>query len=63
VRKGAALVVLEAMKMELTLSAPRDGIVGVVRHQTGEMVSEGTELITFVDGETPPDATGYSDRP
>jgi 3-methylcrotonyl-CoA carboxylase alpha subunit len=58
VTKGAVLVVLEAMKMELTLSAPRDGIVGTIRHQVGDMVSEGTELITFANVETPRQEAG-----
>jgi 3-methylcrotonyl-CoA carboxylase alpha subunit len=47
VKKGAPLLVLEAMKMELTLSAPIDGTIGTLRHAVGEMVEEGTELVTF----------------
>ncbi len=47
VRKGDTLVVLEAMKMELTLSAPLDGTVATVPHAVGEMVEEGTVLVTF----------------
>jgi 3-methylcrotonyl-CoA carboxylase alpha subunit len=48
VTKGAALIVLEAMKMEITLTAPRDGTVDVIRYAVGDMVEEGTELINFV---------------
>ncbi len=48
VRKGAPLLVLEAMKMELTLSAPVAGTVEAVRPAVDEMVEEGTELVTFV---------------
>jgi 3-methylcrotonyl-CoA carboxylase alpha subunit len=48
--KGAPLVVLEAMKMEITLTAPRDGTVDVVRYAVGDMVEEGTELINFLEG-------------
>jgi len=48
VKKGAPLIVLEAMKMEMTLTAPMDGTIAAVRHATDEMVEEGTELITFV---------------
>ncbi len=48
VRKGAALIVLEAMKMELTLFAPADGTVAALRHAVDDMVEEGTELVTFV---------------
>ena len=47
VKKGAPLVVLEAMKMELTLSAPMDGTVATLRAGLGDMVDEGTELVTF----------------
>ncbi|MGH7049914.1 MAG: biotin carboxylase N-terminal domain-containing protein [Acetobacteraceae bacterium] len=47
VKKGAVLVVLEAMKMELTLAAPLDGTVATIRHAAGDMVEEGEELVTF----------------
>ena len=48
VAKGAALLVLEAMKTEITLSAPADGVVESVRAAVGEMVEEGVPLVTFV---------------
>ena len=47
VAKNAPLMVIEAMKMELTLRAPMEGIVEQVRHAVGDMVEEGTELVTF----------------
>jgi 3-methylcrotonyl-CoA carboxylase alpha subunit len=47
VRKGAALVVLEAMKMELTLSAPMDAIIETVRFGVDNMVTEGAVLVTL----------------
>jgi 3-methylcrotonyl-CoA carboxylase alpha subunit len=47
VQRGAPLLVLEAMKMELTLSAPLDGRVEAIRHAVGDMVEEGTELVVF----------------
>jgi 3-methylcrotonyl-CoA carboxylase alpha subunit len=53
VRRGAPLVVLEAMKMELTLFAPADGTVATVRHQVDDMVEEGTQLVTFVQPHSP----------
>jgi 3-methylcrotonyl-CoA carboxylase alpha subunit len=53
VRRGAPLVVLEAMKMELTLFAPADGAVATVRHQVDDMVEEGTQLVTFVQAHSP----------
>jgi acetyl/propionyl-CoA carboxylase alpha subunit len=52
VRKGAPLIVLEAMKMELTLYAPADGTVAALRHAVDDMVEEGTELVTFVTPHT-----------
>ena len=45
VSKGQPLVVTEAMKMEHTLSAPRDGIVDELLCQVGDQVAEGTELL------------------
>jgi len=45
VARGQPLVVLEAMKMELTLSAAAAGIVADVRCAAGEMVEEGRELV------------------
>ncbi|HEY1057159.1 MAG TPA: biotin carboxylase N-terminal domain-containing protein [Limnobacter sp.] len=47
VKKGQALVGLEAMKMEHTLTAPKDAVVKAIVHQVGEQVSEGTELVEF----------------
>ena len=49
VSKGQPLLVLEAMKMEHTLSAPADGTVKSVRYAVGEQVAEGAELIEFED--------------
>jgi 3-methylcrotonyl-CoA carboxylase alpha subunit len=49
VTKGAALIVLEAMKMEITLTAPRDATVEVIRYVVGDMIEEGTELIHFAE--------------
>jgi 3-methylcrotonyl-CoA carboxylase alpha subunit len=49
VRKGAALVVLEAMKMEQTITAPSAGTIGRVLCSPGEQVREGAELLTFAD--------------
>jgi 3-methylcrotonyl-CoA carboxylase alpha subunit len=51
VAKNAPLLVIEAMKMELTLHAPMDGTVAQVRHAVDDMVEEGTELVTFVKEE------------
>jgi 3-methylcrotonyl-CoA carboxylase alpha subunit len=45
VAKGAALVILEAMKMEHTITAPCDGRVAEIHFQAGEQVSEGVALL------------------
>jgi 3-methylcrotonyl-CoA carboxylase alpha subunit len=47
VKKGVPLIVLEAMKMELTLAAPLDGTIAAIRCAPEEMVEEGAELVTF----------------
>jgi 3-methylcrotonyl-CoA carboxylase alpha subunit len=51
VSKGQSLVVMEAMKMELTLRAPRDGAVGELFVSQGEQVPEGTVLLVLVPEE------------
>jgi 3-methylcrotonyl-CoA carboxylase alpha subunit len=45
VRRGEALLVLEAMKMEHTVAAPADGVVREIRFAAGELVEEGAELL------------------
>ena len=47
VDKGAPLLVLEAMKMEHTISAPRKGTVRAFRFAPGDQVSDGAELVDF----------------
>ena len=45
VARGRVLVVLEAMKMELSLTAPADGVVTALRCEAGDMVDAGHELV------------------
>ncbi len=45
VAKGAPLVILEAMKMEHTVTAPHDGRVAAIHFKPGEQVDEGAELL------------------
>ncbi len=49
VKRGATLVVLEAMKMEIALAAPRDGVVESVRCAVGDMAPEGALLISLAE--------------
>jgi len=47
VKRGAPLVILEAMKMEHPIVAPRDGTVASVNCREGELVQPGVELVSF----------------
>ena len=47
VKHGAALLVLEAMKMEHTITAPADGTVEGLPYAVGDQVEEGAELVKF----------------
>jgi 3-methylcrotonyl-CoA carboxylase alpha subunit len=47
VEKGAPLIILEAMKMQHTITAPADGTVTAVFFAKGEQVQDGVNLIEF----------------
>ena len=47
VKKGEPLVIMEAMKMEHTISAPSDGLVEEVLYQVGDQVADGAPLLAF----------------
>ena len=47
VAEGDTLIVLEAMKMELPIRAPRNGVVKTVACATGELVQPGVNLLEF----------------
>jgi 3-methylcrotonyl-CoA carboxylase alpha subunit len=49
VRDGDVLIALEAMKMELPIRAPRDGVVRAVHCRPGELVQPGDVLIELDD--------------
>jgi 3-methylcrotonyl-CoA carboxylase alpha subunit len=49
VSRGQALMVIEAMKMEHTIAAPRDGTIEAVRYAVGDLVEEGAELIALAE--------------
>ena len=50
VSKGQPLAVMEAMKMEHTIAAPQDGVVGEVLYAPGDQVTEGAELLRLSAG-------------
>jgi biotin carboxyl carrier protein len=45
VRRGDVLIVLEAMKMELPVRAPGDGVVTAIKCRVGELVQPGVALM------------------
>ncbi|MEK0435293.1 MAG: hypothetical protein RL369_1342 [Pseudomonadota bacterium] len=48
VTKGAPLLIMEAMKMEHTISAPANGKVETLNYAVGDQVAEGAQLLSFV---------------
>jgi len=48
VPRGAALLVMEAMKIEHTIAAPSAGTLRSYKVAVGDQVGEGTELVDFV---------------
>ena len=51
VEKGMPLMVMEAMKMEHTMTAPAEGSVETFHFQAGETVSQGAILLDFAPSE------------
>jgi acetyl/propionyl-CoA carboxylase alpha subunit len=51
VERGQALVVVEAMKMELEVKAPADGVVSAVLCSAGESVTKGQALVALEGSE------------
>lgn len=47
VKQGDTLIVLEAMKMELPIRAPRDGVVATLHCAKGDLVQPGVNLLEF----------------
>ncbi len=47
VERGQPLLVMEAMKMEHTISAPAAGRVSAIRFAVGDQVAEGAQLVEF----------------
>ncbi|MBB5373344.1 acetyl/propionyl/methylcrotonyl-CoA carboxylase subunit alpha [Acidocella aromatica] len=51
VKKGAPLLVMEAMKMEMTLTAPCDGTIAELNAAPGARVAEGVLLLRLETGD------------
>lgn len=49
VKSGDILVILESMKMEIPLTAPRDGVIKEVRVQPGSPVRAGQRVVVMED--------------
>jgi 3-methylcrotonyl-CoA carboxylase alpha subunit len=49
VKRGAILMVLEAMKMEHSIAAPMDGKIDRIFFKPGDLVEEGAELLAFAE--------------
>jgi biotin carboxyl carrier protein len=47
VARGATLLILEAMKMEHEIKAPRDGFVAGLPFPAGQQVDAGAVLVDF----------------
>ncbi|MFQ5669264.1 MAG: acetyl-CoA carboxylase biotin carboxyl carrier protein subunit [Acidobacteriota bacterium] len=60
VKRGAGVVVVEAMKMENELTAPRAGVVAEVRVAEGDTVEAGALLVRL--GDPPAGSTGINPR-
>jgi 3-methylcrotonyl-CoA carboxylase alpha subunit len=50
VTRGTPLLVMEAMKMEHTITAPGDGTVDAFHYAAGDQVAEGATLLAFTAG-------------
>ena len=49
VKRGDALLILEAMKIEHIIAAPHDGTVQSLHYRADDMVGEGVELLVLTD--------------
>jgi len=47
VKRGEALVIMEAMKMEHTIAAPHDGVIDEILYGVGDQVADGAPLLAF----------------
>lgn len=48
IKKGQVILILESMKMQNEIKAPRDGVIGRIRVKTGESVEQKQTLLSVV---------------
>jgi biotin carboxyl carrier protein len=47
--EGDQVLVLEAMKMEQSITSPREGIIKQIKVAVGDTIASGTALVEFED--------------
>jgi 3-methylcrotonyl-CoA carboxylase alpha subunit len=52
VKKGEPILVMEAMKMEHSITAPSDGVVDSFYFEPGELVDGGALLLEFTNADS-----------
>ncbi len=62
VRRGDVLIVVEAMKMELPITAPRDGRIAAVHCVEGQQVEPRVDLVELAELEMPDDRDTPAER-
>jgi len=50
VKRGQQVAILDAMKMQNVIGAPKDGTIGDICVAAGQSVGHGEVLVTFVEG-------------
>ncbi|MEI7431892.1 MAG: biotin/lipoyl-containing protein [Betaproteobacteria bacterium] len=50
VKRGQKVAILDAMKMQNVIGAPKDGTIGDICVAAGQSVGHGEVLVTFVEG-------------
>jgi len=62
IERNDVVMVLEAMKMELPIRSPRDGVVTAVGCRVGDLVQPGTQLVELADAGSDPVSTSPVER-
>ena len=60
--RNDVVMVLEAMKMELPIRSPRDGVVTAVGCRVGDLVQPGTKLVELDEAEGDPVSASRVER-